>query len=618
MSIPYTYIIAEKDGKQVKIPYNEFADSFVTYTSEPASPNTEGGQQGMFSASAWSTITGTESTSSSAYVYSNNAWRKIPTYTTNWDDLEAVTNEDDTISYLRFLPVHKSVELTEKEIDIARKNIDVTIATNEHPGLVKGSNYSDMYGGINVAEDGALQATLASTVHAGAVILIGDLGSDPDNPTVHLPQVYSKQAIDSKFTQAGAWIIPLATPEIIGGIKIGEHLHIADQEQLTVDKAYVQEQPQYGIVRFAPSNYDPFDDDPKNSNAAKEDANGPYVLSAEQTELLINHIVSQGVISVITVPKATNLTLGGVKIDSSQSNIVFNSADVIYVTDATDEKAGVVKISDKITDNDKENSKLNIVPTLKAVADYLTTTTAQVPLATAEIPGIVRVGPNLTIQDDGILGVKFPLASFSQNTAGIVNITNTLTGNINSTLVPTTQAVSDYVIQKIEQTIETPTVPSANAVHPGVVLVNPTQSDNLVDNTYTVPTVEKTIELIDESLERYTDSQSVLRCRHWVVLGTGSFTQEAVDIATNDNELPTAIVVSQYSRVTPAEEDEDGNPIGGGVALSPGINLFKFSSEVSIDTVQILLDSMVEQEVGYYDNNFLIMPATAGIGSFLK
>jgi hypothetical protein len=187
MSVPYTYIIAEKDGKQVKIPYNEFADSFVTYTAEPASPNTEGGQQGMFSASAWSTITGTESTSSSAYVYSNNAWRKIPTYTTNWDDLEAVTNEDDTISYLRFLPVHKSVELTEKEIDIARKNIDVTIATNEHPGLVKGSNYSDMYGGINVAEDGALQATLASTVHAGAVILIGDLGSDPDNPTVHLP-----------------------------------------------------------------------------------------------------------------------------------------------------------------------------------------------------------------------------------------------------------------------------------------------------------------------------------------------------------------------------------------------------------------------------------------------
>jgi hypothetical protein len=75
-------------------------------------------------------------------------------------------------------------------------------------------------------------------------------------------------------------------------------------------------------------------------------------------------------------------------------------------------------------------------------------------------------------------------------------------------------------------------------------LVNPTQSDNLINNTYTVPTVEKTIELIDENLERYSDSQSVLRCRHWVVLGTGSFTQEAVDIATNDNELPTAIVVS--------------------------------------------------------------------------
>lgn len=601
MSIPYTYIIAEKDGEQVKIPYNEFADRFVTYTAEPSSPNTEGGQQGMFSASAWSTITGTESTSSSAYVYSNNAWRKIPTYTTNWDDLEAAINEDDTISYLRFLPVHKNVQLTEKEIDIARKNIDVTIATNIHPGLVKGSTYSDTYGGINVAEDGALQATLASTVHAGVVILVGDMESDPDNPTVHIPQVYSKQAIDSKFTQAGAWIIPLATPEVIGGIKIGEHLHIADQDQLTVDKAYVQEQPQYGIVRFAPSNYDPDPD----SNIVLDDSKGPYVLSIEQTEKLINYIVNRGIVSVIEVPKATSLTLGGVKIDSSSSNIVFNSSDIIYVADATAERAGAVKISDVITESDKENSNLNTVPTLKAVANYLNTT-AQVPIATAEVPGIVRVGPNLTIQD-GILGVKLPLASFAQNTAGIVNVTNTFTGNTNSTFVPTTKAVSDFVTQKIEQTIETPKVPSANAAQPGAVLVEPVQDDELIENTYIVPTVEKTKELIDEGIESYANSQSTLRCKHWAVLGTGSFTQEAINTAATNAGLSTVTIVSSHSNVSTA-----------GVALSPGINLLKFSTEVTIEIVQTLLNGLASQVTGYYDNNFLIIPASAGIGSFLR
>lgn len=601
MSIPYTYIIAEKDGEQVKIPYNEFADRFVTYTAEPSSPNTEGGQQGMFSASAWSTITGTESTSSSAYVYSNNAWRKIPTYTTNWDDLEAAINEDDTISYLRFLPVHKNVQLTEKEIDIARKNIDVTIATNTHPGLVKGSTYSDTYGCINVAEDGALQAILASTVHAGVVILVGDMESDPDNPTVHIPQVYSKQAIDSKFTQAGAWIIPLATPEVIGGIKIGEHLHIADQDQLTVDKAYVQEQPQYGIVRFAPSNYDPDPD----SNIVLDDSEGPYVLSIEQTEKLINYIVNRGIVSVIEVPKATSLTLGGVKIDSSSSNIVFNSSDIIYVADATAERAGAVKISDIITESDKENSNLNTVPTLKAVANYLNTT-AQVPIATSEVPGIVRVGPNLTIQD-GILGVKLPLASFAQNTAGIVNVTNTFTGNTNSTFVPTTKAVSDFVTQKIEQTIETPKVPSANAAQPGAVLVEPVQDDELIENTYTVPTVEKTKELIDEGIESYANSQSTLRCKRWAVLGTGSFTQEAINTAATNAGLSTVTIVSSHSNVSTA-----------GVALSPGINLLKFSTEVTIEIVQTLLNGLASQVTGYYDNNFLIIPASAGIGSFLR
>jgi hypothetical protein len=55
----------------------------------------------------WDIVSGGESISSSVFVYSNNAWRKIPTYTTNWDDIEPVDNEDGTFTYLRFLPIHK-------------------------------------------------------------------------------------------------------------------------------------------------------------------------------------------------------------------------------------------------------------------------------------------------------------------------------------------------------------------------------------------------------------------------------------------------------------------------------------------------------------------------------
>jgi hypothetical protein len=140
----------------------------------------------MFSADAWVTISGTESVSSSGYVYSNNAWRKIPTYTTNWDDLDAVVNEDNTVTYLRFLPVHKRVKLSSEEIANAKANIDVNIATDNHPGLVMGSPVSEEYGAVTI-KDGAIQAELASTTHAGAVILVGGLSVDADDPTAHIP-----------------------------------------------------------------------------------------------------------------------------------------------------------------------------------------------------------------------------------------------------------------------------------------------------------------------------------------------------------------------------------------------------------------------------------------------
>jgi hypothetical protein len=58
----------------------------------------------------------------------------------------------------------------------------------------------------------------------------------------------------------------------------------------------------------------------------------------------------------------------------------------------------------------------------------------------------------MDITADGVLKLNLPLASFSQNTAGIVNLTNTMVeSNISSSLVPTSNAVANFVEDKIQQ-----------------------------------------------------------------------------------------------------------------------------------------------------------------------
>lgn len=613
MSVPYTYILAEKDGQQVKIPYNEFADRFVSYTASPSSPNTEGGQQGMFSADAWVTISGTESVSSSGYVYSNNAWRKIPTYTTNWDDLDAVVNEDNTVTYLRFLPVHKRVELSEEEIAIAKENIDVSIATNTHPGLVMGSPVSEEYGAVTITEEGAIQAELASTTHAGAVILVGGLSVDVNDPTAHIPQVYTKQAIDEKFTSAGSWRIPVATTETVGGVVIGSHLNIEEGGRLNIDEASVQAIPQYGVVRYAPESYNPSSTD----NKIDEDS---YVLSINQIKQLTDHLIKTSQATLREIPLASADVIGGVRIGVNSNVELVNEA--LKVRSATTEVDGAVQLLNEINANNSQAGEL-LVPTAYAVKNYVDAIAAnKLPIASTTTLGGIKVGPNMSITADGVLKLNLPLASFEQNTAGIVNLTNNMSeSNISASLIPTASAVSKFVNDKIKQQTNT-IVPAANSVMPGVVLVEPTQTESPTntDNVYIVPTELKVKELIQDGIEEYNSTASILSSERWLVIGTGSFTQEAVDQAIAKNPpLPAAIVVSSHSEVSPSQENEAGETtVAGGTALAAGINLLKFSEKVPLYTVQTLVANLSETKAGYYDSNFLIMPAAAGMGNFLS
>lgn len=618
MSVPYTYILAEKDGQQVKIPYNEFADRFVSYTASPSSPSTEGGQQGMFSADAWVTISGTESVSSSGYVYSNNAWRKIPTYTTNWDDLDAVVNEDNTVTYLRFLPVHKRVKLSEEEIAIAKENIDVSIATNTHPGLVMGSPVSEEYGAVTITEEGAIQAELASTTHAGAVILVGGLSVDVNDPTVHIPQVYTKQAIDEKFTSAGSWRIPVATTETVGGVVIGSHLNIEEGGRLNVDETSVQAVPQYGVVRYAPENYT----DPNSTTNNVVDDEDSYVLSIRQIKQLTEQLVESSLATFSQqIPLASANVRGGVMVDGEHYNVGLVN-EVLKVRSATTEVDGTVLLINGINANNSQEGEL-LVPTAYAVKKYVDDIAAnKLPIASTTTLGGIKVGPNMSITADGVLKLNLPLASYEQNTAGIVNLTNNMTdSNISASLIPTSKAVSTFVNDKIKQQTNT-IVPAANSVTPGVVLVEPTQTESPTnaDNVYIVPTELKVKELIQDGIKDYNNTASILSSERWLVIGTGSFTQEAVDQVISSNPpLPAAIVVSSHSQVSPSQENEDGETIvAGGTALSAGINLLKFSEKVPLSTVQTLVASLSETKAGYYDSNFLIMPAAAGMGNFLS
>jgi hypothetical protein len=137
------------------------------------------GRQGDFSANDW-TSTASQSISSSAFVYSNNAWRKIPTYTLYWEDIEPHQGEDGSISYLRFLPVHKEIELSAEEKANVRRSLNLNIATEDYDGTIKPTGeLSEEFGSITVdPETGHTKVVNASLANAGTVVLYETLDGE--------------------------------------------------------------------------------------------------------------------------------------------------------------------------------------------------------------------------------------------------------------------------------------------------------------------------------------------------------------------------------------------------------------------------------------------------------
>lgn len=595
MSVPYTYILAEKDGTPIKIPYQEFANSFVTYTPEPASPATEG-EQGNFSASDWVVANGEESISSSAFVYSNNAWRKIPTYTEFWDDIEP-TKDDNGIHYLRFLPVHKNIELPDEQKIIARQNLDIDKANNYELGLVKGSTPNKEYGAINVdEEDGSIKTVLASDSYAGSVILIATLDEKTDHPAA----VYTKQAIDEKFTKAGSFKIIPATRTEIGGVIVGDNLTITSAGLLSANRAFVQETPSYGMVKFAPSTYDP-----ENTSDLVENE---YVLSLAQAKALINYLIENAHSDTLVIPLATADEIGGVYIDEVNCNVVFNNVGALNVTDATTTKSGAVFLT---TDIENQIQESNVVATAHTVKNYIDNKLENnIPHASNIEYGIVKIGAQLKLDSQGALTTDIPFASFSTNTPGIVNVTNSLSGNnVNSVLIPTGYAVNALIEKKIadNKTI----IPTATSTRPGIVSLSIASSEDITSsNTYIVPTVNKVNELIESAI---TDQQpqptpsEETSSLAWVLMGTRSFSSEDVQRAT----LAMDIDIQLISANTNTE---------GTNKVAEGINLLKFNEQITMSQLRTIVTTMLGSDqsgttIENCDNNFFALPATDTIGS---
>lgn len=601
MSVPYTYVLVENDGVQVKVPYNEFASNFITYVDEPNSPNTLG-QQGQFSVSNWNLDDAGESISSSAFVYSNNAWRKIPTYTKHWEDLEPTQN-DNGINYLRLLPVHKSIELSEEEKQNVRQSIDVTTATNEKTGIVKGTNsYSPDYGTVIIEEDGTLKVDKATTYYSGTVQLYDESGRTDIRPIV-----YTKDAIDDKINKTNS-SLPTATNSVKGCIIVGDHMAI-NNGILTVNLAQVADTANtiYGLVRYAPVD---FTDDIEASTISEND----HVLSVAQSRKLIQYYIDTTP-KTATIPTASSNTLGGVRVDSLNSNLQITSEGRLSAKQATTSQEGVVKF---ITSFNGVTNTTYEVPTAYTIKSYVDSKlVGGAKIATTTEPGSIIIGQGLKIDGNGVVSTDLPVASSIQR--GVVYTTNSITQQTASSgFVPSSKGVYDFVISEIAKSSSSgQRASAATSTSAGIITVQPATQDSQTGGYYKVPTLQYMKDYVDQISSSGTtpvspEPTSTSSSKFWVVIGTGEFTLEQLKDAA---EAAKVTLVSAINGVTSSELD---------TPIANGINILVFETSITRSKLKVIIENAVTlsgttvgESSEQCQNNFILMPGTDIFGTYL-
>lgn len=657
---------------------NTFTNTYVEYVPEPDSPLTEG-LQGQFSASDWDLEEGGESISSSAFVYSNNAWRKIPTYTTNWDDIEpAVDEENGTIAYLRFLPVHKAIELSDIEKQNIKTSIDIADASQDKAGLVKGSLPSNKYGSVTI-KDSSVTVDLATTIFAGTVILDNTGAIDPISN-----KVYTKEAIDAKLGSNGTLKYPIASYEYPpGGVIINpETLSVDSEGNLSVYKAAVQETNiTYGVVRYAPESFEG-----DGSSSIEENS---HVLSIAQIRKLIQYYTNQ-LSDNAGLSIANKDDLGGIKVDPESTSLYYVTPGLLDVQQASTTNYGTVKLlssglNDNISGEDYETD--NVIPTAYNIVQYVnskltgaggTLEPSKLPTATVTSLGAIKVGASLNIVN-GVLNVPMAVSSSLNTIAGIVTLTQDIANNTtNQSLVPTTYAVDYYITNKLKElNNNNQLVPAASSSRAGVVYVQPASNESAVPekDVYKVPTIgylnnvitnltnyipnasdsvpgivcvqygedeiknsstapqvptinyvnTQITEAINNALgdDDNTGDSSTSTDKHlaWLVIGTASFTQEQVDLAFQQF---TNVVGFGGITLTAFISNKISDTIAA------GMNIFVFNKELSSGEIISLLYYFVDETTNDEElqgsgsggedgvlNNFVILPAAGTFGNYV-
>lgn len=590
MQVPVTYILGKSNDKEIQIPYQEFVSTFVNYVPSPESTLTPG-QQGYISADDWDN-TGNPDITSSGYIYSNNAWRKIPTYTTNWDDLDPVQNSDGSITYLRFLPIHKQIELTPTELERVRGTLDLGIASQSKPGLIRINQIPSTYQSyLQVDFEGYAYINPATNNYPGVVTTIG-AGT----------QVYTKDEIDKKFTSAGGFAIPVASETQVGGIlNNSTDVTIDETGRLTVNKATVQENPEYGTVRYAPTDYIEDIDNPVIDEAS-------HVLNAYQTKEVVNYYIEKNK-PVFNLTQATSTKLGGVKVDSINTGIIISSDGLIDVKHADKDTKGIVLVTDNI-DNANDATSFT-VPTAYAVKkEFEQASKLQVKATTTQLGSII-VGQGLQVDENGKLSANISLASHTNNQPGIVYTTNTIIKNLQ--YVPTSQAVVQYVSDQIKTIDISNNIPSASDNTPGIVYINPSvNQDKTSSGTYTVPTVQKVQEMLDNQNNTSSSNIEQIYSEQWLIIGTGYIDRDKFLASATSLNLQ---VIKLIAGSNVQDEILPALPIIqlGCIAV--------FDQPINKDQIYTILQSMVIESGSTYQdcaNNFILIPGATVFGNYLS
>lgn len=591
MQIPVTYILGKTNDKDIQIPYTEFVSTFVNYVPSPDSTITPG-QQGYISADDWDDSLGNPDLKSSGYIYANNAWRKIPTYTANWDDLDPVKNDDGSVTYIRFLPVHKQITLTSEELQRIRGTLDLGIASQNKEGLVKINQIPSTYQSyLQVDFEGYAYVNPATNNYPGVVTTVGS-GI----------QVYTKDEIDKKFTSAGGFAIPVAQETQVGGIlNNSPDITIDSTGRVSVNKAIVQEHPEYGTVRYAPINYTQDVDNPVIDEAS-------HTLNVYQIKEVIKYYIEKNK-PIFNLNQATDTKLGGVKVDSINTSILISSDGLIDVKSADKDTKGAVLVTDDI-DGATDATSL-AVPTAYAVKkEFEQLYNIQVKATTTQLGSII-VGQGLQIDENGKLSANISLASHTNNQPGIVYTTNNIQQNLQ--YVPTSQAVFKFVTDSINNLDISDDIQFASDNIPGIVYVNPAiNQDKTSAGSYTVPTVQKVQEMISGQSTQTTTNVDTIESEQWLIIGTGYIDRDKFLASAASLNIEVIKLIAGYSQ---------DNVLLPSVPVIQLGAIAVFGSSVNKDQIYTILQSMVIESGSTYSdcvNNFILIPGSTVFGNYLS